>query len=49
MNAFEYAGNGFNTKVRLWIKPDTTGYHTRNLICRGTPFKEGIKFKVEYE
>jgi len=41
--------NGFNSKVRVWVKPDTTGTSTRNLVCRGTPYKAGIKFKVTFE
>jgi len=40
--SFEYSANGYNTKVRAWVKPDNYGFNTRNLICRDTPFKEGI-------
>ena len=49
MTTYQYAMNGFNSKVRVWVKPDTTGTSTRNLVCRGTPYKAGIKFKVTFE
>lgn len=48
IESYEYAMNGYYTKVRVWVKPDSTGFSTRNLVCRSTGFKEGIEFEVKF-
>jgi len=49
LDSYEYAMNGYNTKVRVWVKPNQIGTSTRALVCRGTPFKKPMKFKVSQD
>ena len=41
--------NGFNTKVRVCVKPDALGSSTRNLVCRATEWKKPVKFKINLD
>lgn len=43
-----YTGNGYNTKVRAWVKPDNSGYNLRSLVCKDTPYKGAIEFKIDF-
>ncbi len=43
-----YTGNGYNTNVRAWVRPDSSGASLRSIVCKNTTFKEGVKFKVSF-